>query len=159
MRYTCYRLKTPSESFVGKVLRSRKKWRVCYLGLCFRFIQRNSRKGSESSEVFLLSLGSVYEVLRISSRHALRAVLTFRKGDWRDGSSTYRFDAIIIMSRWGRGRSGSVAVPLDSALFRENSNCPSAARSAGTVGKWGITSFTSIRSAPYGKKIHIYDRF
>ncbi|CAF4821231.1 unnamed protein product [Pieris macdunnoughi] len=53
------------------------------------------------------------------------------------------------MSRWGRGRSGSVAVPLDSALFRENSNCPSAARSAGTVGKWGITSFTSIRSAPY----------
>ncbi|KAL0881632.1 hypothetical protein ABMA27_001458 [Loxostege sticticalis] len=53
------------------------------------------------------------------------------------------------MSRWGRGRAGSVAVPLDSALFRENSNCPSAARSAGTVGKWGITSFTSIRSAPY----------
>lgn len=53
------------------------------------------------------------------------------------------------MSRWGRGRGGSVAVPLDSALFRENSNCPSAARSAGTVGKWGITSFTSIRSAPY----------
>lgn len=53
------------------------------------------------------------------------------------------------MSRWGRGRCGSVAVPLDSALFRENSNCPTAARSAGTVGKWGITSFTSIRSAPY----------
>ncbi|VVD05114.1 unnamed protein product [Leptidea sinapis] len=53
------------------------------------------------------------------------------------------------MSRWGRGRSGSVAVPLDSALFRENSNCPTAARSAGTVGKWGITSFTSIRNAPY----------
>ncbi|GBP05600.1 Protein wings apart-like [Eumeta japonica] len=53
------------------------------------------------------------------------------------------------MSRWGRGRGGSVAVPLDSALFRENSNCPTAARSAGTVGKWGITSFTSIRSAPY----------
>ncbi|XP_045535474.1 protein wings apart-like [Papilio machaon] len=53
------------------------------------------------------------------------------------------------MSRWGRGRGGSVAVPLDSALFRENSNCPSAARSAGTVGKWGMTSFTSIRSAPY----------
>jgi hypothetical protein len=31
-------------------------------------------------------------------------------------------------------------------LFRENSNRPSAAKSAGTVGKWGITSFTSIRS-------------
>lgn len=60
------------------------------------------------------------------------------------------------MSRWGRGRSGSVAVPLDSALFRENSNCPTAARSAGTVGKWGITSFTSIRSAPYGKNIFPY---
>lgn len=31
-------------------------------------------------------------------------------------------------------------------LFKENSNTPSAARSAATVGKWGITSFTSIRS-------------
>lgn len=31
-------------------------------------------------------------------------------------------------------------------LFKENSNKPSAARSAATVGKWGITSFTSIRS-------------
>lgn len=31
-------------------------------------------------------------------------------------------------------------------LFKENSNRPSAAKSAGTVGKWGITSFTSIRS-------------
>ncbi|XP_011162154.1 protein wings apart-like [Solenopsis invicta] len=47
-------------------------------------------------------------------------------------------------------------------LFRENSNRPSAAKSAGTVGKWGITSFTSIRSTningrrddihPYGAK-------
>lgn len=30
-------------------------------------------------------------------------------------------------------------------LLKENSNCPSAARSTGTIGKWGITSFTSIR--------------
>jgi len=38
-------------------------------------------------------------------------------------------------------------------LFRENSNRPSAAKSAGTVGKWGITSFTSIRSTNInGKK-------
>lgn len=63
------------------------------------------------------------------------------------------------MSRWGRGRGGSVAVPLDSALFRENSNCPTAARSAGTVGKWGITSFTSIRSAPYGNYIYLIRLF
>ncbi|XP_023954103.2 protein wings apart-like [Bicyclus anynana] len=62
------------------------------------------------------------------------------------------------MSRWGRGRSGSVAVPLDSALFRENSNCPSAARSAGTVGKWGITSFTSIRSAPYAYPNNVHKK-
>ncbi|XP_045767148.1 protein wings apart-like [Maniola jurtina] len=62
------------------------------------------------------------------------------------------------MSRWGRGRSGSVAVPLDSALFRENSNCPSAARSAGTVGKWGITSFTSIRSAPYAFQNNVHKK-
>lgn len=58
--------------------------------------------------------------------------------------------AADAMSRWGRGRGGGVTVPLDN-LFRENSNCPSAARSAGTVGKWGITSFTSIRTAPYCK--------
>uniref|UniRef100_A0A1Y1KXN4 WAPL domain-containing protein n=1 Tax=Photinus pyralis TaxID=7054 RepID=A0A1Y1KXN4_PHOPY len=32
-------------------------------------------------------------------------------------------------------------------LLKENSNCPSAARSTGTIGKWGITSFTSIRKA------------
>ncbi|XP_066246092.1 protein wings apart-like isoform X2 [Euwallacea similis] len=31
-------------------------------------------------------------------------------------------------------------------LFKENSNRPSAARSAASVGKWGITSFTSIRT-------------
>ncbi|ENN72682.1 hypothetical protein YQE_10779, partial [Dendroctonus ponderosae] len=31
-------------------------------------------------------------------------------------------------------------------LFKENSNRPSAARSAASVGKWGITSFTSIRN-------------
>lgn len=33
-------------------------------------------------------------------------------------------------------------------LFCENSkpNRPSATKSAGTIGKWGITSFTSIRS-------------
>lgn len=31
-------------------------------------------------------------------------------------------------------------------LLKENSNCPSAARSTGTIGKWGITSFTSTRT-------------
>ncbi|XP_030760465.1 protein wings apart-like isoform X2 [Sitophilus oryzae] len=31
-------------------------------------------------------------------------------------------------------------------LFKENANKPSAARSAASVGKWGITSFTSIRT-------------
>lgn len=34
-------------------------------------------------------------------------------------------------------------------LFCENSNRPSAAKSAGTIGKWGITSFTSIRSSNF----------
>ncbi|XP_014289066.1 protein wings apart-like isoform X2 [Halyomorpha halys] len=34
-------------------------------------------------------------------------------------------------------------------LFYENSNKPCAAKSAGTVGKWGITSFTSIRSTNF----------
>lgn len=52
------------------------------------------------------------------------------------------------MSRgWSRGRGQSVSLPLDT-LFKESANRPSASRSAGTVGKWGITSFTSIRNAP-----------
>lgn len=34
-------------------------------------------------------------------------------------------------------------------LFYENSNKPCAAKSAGTVGKWGITSFTSLRSTSF----------
>uniref|UniRef100_A0A1B6FS43 WAPL domain-containing protein n=1 Tax=Cuerna arida TaxID=1464854 RepID=A0A1B6FS43_9HEMI len=34
-------------------------------------------------------------------------------------------------------------------IFCENSNRPSAAKSAGTIGKWGITSFTSIRSSNF----------
>lgn len=40
-------------------------------------------------------------------------------------------------------------------LFRENSNRPSAAKSAGTVGKWGITSFTSIRSTNINGKFNL----
>lgn len=43
-----------------------------------------------------------------------------------------------------RGNSHNTSFQFDS-LCKENSNKPSASRSAGTVGKWGITSFTSIR--------------
>ncbi|KRT80684.1 hypothetical protein AMK59_6182, partial [Oryctes borbonicus] len=54
------------------------------------------------------------------------------------------------MSRgYGKFRRGNThhtpSFHFDS-LFKENSNRPSAARSAATVGKWGITSFTSIRT-------------
>lgn len=53
------------------------------------------------------------------------------------------------MSRgYGKFRRGNAHTPsfqFDS-LFKENTNKPSAARSAATVGKWGITSFTSIRT-------------
>ncbi|KAK9737362.1 Wings apart-like protein regulation of heterochromatin [Popillia japonica] len=54
------------------------------------------------------------------------------------------------MSRgYGKFRRGTThhapSFHFDS-LFKENSNRPSAARSAATVGKWGITSFTSIRT-------------
>ncbi|KAG8228189.1 hypothetical protein J437_LFUL008627 [Ladona fulva] len=45
---------------------------------------------------------------------------------------------------YGR-RTGSSGIQFEK-LFKENSNRPSAAKSAGTVGRWGITSFTSIRS-------------
>lgn len=60
------------------------------------------------------------------------------------------------MSRWGKNRGAAAyALPLDALVKeKENTNRPIAARSAGTVGKWGITSFTSIRARPiYGKLI------
>ncbi|XP_012269007.2 protein wings apart-like [Athalia rosae] len=45
-------------------------------------------------------------------------------------------------------------------LFKEHSNRPSAAKSAGTVGKWGITSFTSIRSTNInGRREDIHSTF
>lgn len=45
-------------------------------------------------------------------------------------------------------------------LFKEHSNRPSAAKSAGTVGKWGITSFTSIRSTNInGRRDDIHSTF
>lgn len=56
------------------------------------------------------------------------------------------------MSRWNKGRVQSFALPLDVLVKeKENTNRPVAARSAGTVGKWGTTSFTSIRTPNYGK--------
>lgn len=47
--------------------------------------------------------------------------------------------------KYRRGSSHNTSIQFDS-LFKENSNRPSAARSTGTIGKWGITSFTSIRT-------------
>ncbi|XP_049821010.1 protein wings apart-like isoform X3 [Aethina tumida] len=47
--------------------------------------------------------------------------------------------------KYRRGGSSHSSFLFDN-LFKENSNRPSAARSAATVGKWGITSFTSIRT-------------
>lgn len=57
------------------------------------------------------------------------------------------------MSRWGKNRLQPYTLPLDVLVKeKENTNRPVAARSAGTIGKWGITSFTSIRTRPiYGK--------
>lgn len=52
------------------------------------------------------------------------------------------------MSRgFGKYRRGTTHHSFHfDTLFKENSNRPSAARSAASVGKWGITSFTSIRT-------------
>ncbi|KAJ3627172.1 hypothetical protein MTP99_014571 [Tenebrio molitor] len=47
--------------------------------------------------------------------------------------------------KYRRGGSSHASFHFDN-LFKENTNKPSAARSAATVGKWGITSFTSIRT-------------
>ncbi|XP_072385694.1 uncharacterized protein [Diabrotica undecimpunctata] len=47
--------------------------------------------------------------------------------------------------KYRRGGGSHASFHFDN-LFKENSNRPSAARSAATVGKWGITSFTSIRT-------------
>ncbi|XP_055841855.1 protein wings apart-like [Episyrphus balteatus] len=47
------------------------------------------------------------------------------------------------MARWGK----NIVVPLDSLIKeKENTNRPTAARSAGTVGKWGKMGFTSTRT-------------
>lgn len=54
------------------------------------------------------------------------------------------------MSRWSKTRPG-IAVPLEALIKeKENANRPSVAHTAGTVGKWGVTSFTSMRSTTYG---------
>lgn len=57
-------------------------------------------------------------------------------------------DLISIMSRgYGKYRRATCQTSLQfEKLLKENSNCPIAARSTGTIGKWGITSFTSIRT-------------
>ncbi|KAL3278190.1 hypothetical protein HHI36_013529 [Cryptolaemus montrouzieri] len=47
--------------------------------------------------------------------------------------------------KYRRGAHSHASFQFDN-IFKENSNKPSAARSAATVGKWGITSFTSIRT-------------
>lgn len=63
------------------------------------------------------------------------------------------------MSRWNKGRVQTYALPIDALVKeKENTNRPVAARSAGTVGKWGITSFTSIRGPAYGNFIlNVYE--
>ncbi|XP_055605799.1 protein wings apart-like [Uranotaenia lowii] len=52
------------------------------------------------------------------------------------------------MSKWGKNHG--LIVPIDSLLKeKENTNRPTPLRSAGLVGRWGITSFTSIRNTTY----------
>ncbi|XP_062537423.1 protein wings apart-like [Armigeres subalbatus] len=52
------------------------------------------------------------------------------------------------MSKWNKGHG--LIVPIDSLLKeKENTNRPAPLRSAGLVGRWGITSFTSIRNTSY----------
>lgn len=41
-------------------------------------------------------------------------------------------------------------------LFHENSNRPSAAKSAGTVGKWGVISCTSLRSTNFNGEFQLF---
>ncbi|XP_058444427.1 protein wings apart-like [Malaya genurostris] len=52
------------------------------------------------------------------------------------------------MSKWNKAHG--LIVPIDSLLKeKENTNRPAPLRSAGLVGRWGITSFTSIRNTTY----------
>ncbi|XP_035782959.1 protein wings apart-like [Anopheles albimanus] len=52
------------------------------------------------------------------------------------------------MPKWNKPHG--VIVPLDSLLKeRRKENCPAPRRSAGLVGRWGITSFTSIRNRSF----------
>lgn len=54
------------------------------------------------------------------------------------------------MSRWNsKIRNQNVSVPLETLILdKDKSNIPSVV--SGKVGKWGVTSFTSIRSSAYG---------
>lgn len=56
------------------------------------------------------------------------------------------------MSRWSKSRPHSVTVPIESLIKEKENNSDriTALRSAGTIGRWGITSFTSIRNTNYG---------
>lgn len=56
------------------------------------------------------------------------------------------------MSRWNsKIRNQNVAVPLETLILdKDKSNIQSVSAVSGKVGKWGVTSFTSIRSSAYG---------
>lgn len=54
--------------------------------------------------------------------------------------------------KYRRQNSHTTSIAFEK-LLKENSNCPSAARSTGTIGKWGITSFTTTTRTVNGKCI------
>lgn len=60
-----------------------------------------------------------------------------------------------------RGASTPVASIQFDKVIAENNKRPTASKSAGVVGKWGTTSFTSLRSSQVngckaGKRIRVY---
>lgn len=59
---------------------------------------------------------------------------------------------------YGRGKYSYNPSSLNSNIAFDNLLCenkPSAAKSAGTIGKWGVVSYTSIRSANTGSKFTV----
>uniref|UniRef100_A0A8D8L725 Protein wings apart-like n=1 Tax=Cacopsylla melanoneura TaxID=428564 RepID=A0A8D8L725_9HEMI len=62
---------------------------------------------------------------------------------------------------YGRGKYSYNPSSLNSNIQFDNLLCenkPSAAKSAGTIGKWGVVSYTSIRSASTGSKFTVGKR-
>lgn len=92
-----------------------------------------------------------------TSMRSINSLCIFWNAERLWNNSTYKMTSRSYTKSYGRkvNTVSPGSIQFDK-LFRENSNRPSAAKSAGIVGKWGITSFTSIRSTNINGIFHYF---